>query len=403
MNILLKISSAITYRKIGIIVVCKKKSTYDISYYQMLKKGSSVDLCYFQEGLNSFDEIDAQSEKYPAILCVQGTGLVQRMMSGSYVDIKQNIPNITMEEYLIELDETNPEEKLVALCRKEQVEAILCEDSLMRIPVHHVSLGFVGISRYLQLFAKEISCFEFEGNTIYFGEDKILEIRKNKTSSVTEYFFAGKNRKASEVLALAAGLTYFTGKTWNTFQLDGINEKIKEYTASKLSTFMLSYFGAALFVLLLINFLVFDYYHTKHNELEINSQELTAIQNEISRLQADVNVKRQFIQQNNVPQDYAFSFYADRLASFVSGGIGLTELSVCPVPGKVKEDKVIVFKSNTMHVAGTAPNSAAFSVFLEKINRASWVKQLNKQIYEYNNENENADFEVEIVLNHAID
>lgn len=403
MNILLKISSAVTSGKIGIIVVCTRKSAYDISYYQMQKKGSSVDICFFQEGLKSFSEIEAQSGKYPTILCVQGTGLVQRIMSGSYTDIKKNIPNINIDEYLIELDETNPGEKLVALYRKEQVEALMCEDSLMRIPVHDISLGFVGVSRYLQLFAKGIDCFEFEGSMIYFGEDKVLEIRKNKTSPDIEYSFAGKNRKASEVLALAAGLTYFTGKTWNTFQLDGINERISEYTASKLSTFILSYFGATLFVLLLINFLVFDHYHSEHNELEIDSKGITAIQNDISQLQADVNVKRQFIQQNNVPQDYAFSFYADRLASFVSDGIRLTELSVCPVIGKLKEDKAIIFKSNTMHVTGTAPSSAAFSIFLEKINRASWVKQLNKQVYGYNNEDEDANFEVEIVLNDAID
>lgn len=403
MNILLKISSAITYRKIGIIVVCKKRSAYDISYYQMLKKGSSVDICFSQEGLKSFEEIDIHAEKCPTILCVQGTGLVQRMMTGSYADIKQNIPNINTDEYLIELDETNQEDKLVALCRKEQIDAILSEDSLKPIPIHNVSLGLIGIGRYLQLFSKETSHFEFEGSTIHFGENKILEIRKNVTANTADYFFADKKRQAAEILALTAGLTYFTRKTWNTFQIQGINEKIKEYTASILSHFILYYFGAALFVLLLVNFLIFDHYDTMRNEFEIDSQGITIMQNEINQLQSDLNVKRQFIQQNNVPANFAFAFYADRLASYVSGGIGLSELSVCPVINKVKEDKVITFQSNTLRVAGTAPNSAAFSIFLEKINKSSWVKKLNKQVYAFNNESGNADFEIEIVLNHAID
>ena len=403
MNILQKISSVITYNKIGIVVVCTKKSSYDISYYQMLKKGYSADICFAQEGFKTFDEIDVQSEKYPTILCIQGTGLVQRMMSGSYDDIRQNIPNINTEEYLIELDETNQDEKLVALFRKEQVETIMHEGSLTRIPIHDISLGLVNISMFLQLFIEGLDCFEYEGNAIYFNENKVLEIRKNKSSNTELYFFAGKSRKATEILALAAGLSHFSGKTWNVFKLDNINEKVKEYTASKLSFFIIYYLGATLFVLLFVNFLLFDHYNTRRNELEVDSQGITAIQNEISQLQADVSIKRQFIQQNNVPQDYAFSFYADRLASFVTDGIRLTELSVCPVKNKVKEDKVIVFQNKTLHIAGIAPNSTAFSSFLEKINKASWVKELNKQVYEYNNENDNADFEIEIVLNNAID
>ena len=404
MNILLKISSAISYRKVGIIIVCRTKSSYDISYYQMLKKGNSVDISYCQEGLKSFEEIDFQAEKYPTILCVQGTGLVQRMMAGSYVDIKQSIPNINTDEYLIELDETNPGEKLVALCRKEQVDTILGEDSLKRIPIHNISLGFINISRYLQLFAEEIKCFEFEGSAINLSENRILDITRNVNSNtVQDYFFADKNRKASEILALSAGLAYFTRKKWNTFQIQSIDEKIKEYTASRLSTFILYNMGAILFLLLLINFFVFDYYHTKHEELEVNAGGMISMQNEINRLQSDLNAKHQFIQQNNVPANFAFAYYADRLASYVSDGIGFSELSVCPVESKVKEDKVIVFQSNTLRVSGTAPNSVAFSNFLEKINKSSWAKKLNKQVYVFNNETGDASFEIEIELNHAID
>lgn len=392
-----------TYRKIGILVVCKRKSVYSISYYQMQKKGSSVDVCFYQEDMDTFDKIDTQSKKYPTILCVQGTGLVQRMMTGSYEDIKQNIPNINTDEYLVELDENNREEKLVALCRKELIEAILNEESLKAIPVHNVTIGFVGISRYLQLFSNETSRFEFEGNTIRMSENRILEIQKKSTVDTEGYLFAGKKRKAVEILALSAGLTYFTGKAWNTFQIRDINGQIKEYTASRLSSFILYYLGSALFVLLLVNFLMFDYYDTKRNEFEIDSQGIATMKNELNQLQADLNVKRKFIQQNNVPANFAFAFYADRLASYVSDGIELSELSVCPVINKVKEDKVILFQSNVLRVVGTAPNSAAFSTFLEKINKSAWVKKLDKQVYAYNKENDNADFEIEIQLNHAID
>lgn len=403
MNTLLKISSTIKFKEIGIIVVCKKKAAYDLSYYRMLKKGSSVDICFSQEGLNSFHEINVQAEKTPMILCIQGTGLVQRIMNGSYSEIKQNIPNINTDEYLIDLDETNSGEKLVALCRKEQVESIINDDELQRFPFHSVSLGFIELSKYLKLFSEETNTFGFEGNTIHFKDGLVHEIRKNGMIDTKDYFFAGKNRKSTEILALASGLSYFTGRTWNNFQMPAINEKIKEYTASRLSSFILYYLGGSMFFLLLVNFLLFDHYNSKSNQLEIDSSGILTLKNEINQLQADLNAKRQFIQQNNVPENFAFAFYADRLASFVPEGIEFKELSVCPVINKVKDDKVIGFQYNTLRVTGNTTNSIPFSLFLEKINKSSWVRKLDKQVYNYNNANDNADFELEILLNNAID
>ena len=403
MNLLLKISSTISYKKIGIIVAIRKKTDFDISYYQMLKKGNSVDICYAMEGLKSFDDIDFQAEKYPTIMCIQGIGLVQRLMTGNYTDLKQNIPNINTEDYLIEFDKANPENRLIALYRKDQIDCILNEKVLGRIPVHNISLGLVNTSRYLKLFPKETKSFEADGNVLVISENEIQEIQKNTTSDDSYYLFAGKTRKASEILALSAGLNYFTNKGWNTHQIKNIEKRIKEYTALKLSTFILYYLGATMFALLLINFLVFNYYNASRETLELESLGVSTIQNEINQLQSDFNTKKQFAQQNNVSGSFAFAFYADRIASLADEGVKFLELSVCPVAGKVKEGKVISFESSLLRVRGNAPSSETYSDFLEKIKESSWVKKLNKQVYTFNNETKSADFEIEIELDHAIE
>jgi hypothetical protein len=264
-------------------------------------------------------------------------------------------------------------------------------------------MGFSGIAKYLQFFSDDVGSFEFEGNAIYFKSNEIQEIRRNTTLGAKDYFFAGKLRKASEILALTAGLSYFTERTWSTFQLPSVIDKIKEYTAERLSAFILYYLGAILFVLLLFNFLLFDHYNTKRNQLEIESGGITMIKNEMNQLQADLKVKKEFIKQNNVPENFAFAFYVDRLASYVPDGVEFTKLSVCPVINKVKEDKVIGFRNNTLLVFGTVGNSATFSIFLERINQSLWANKLEKQVYNYNNDSNNADFELEILLKNAID
>ena len=403
MNLLLKISSIIRYKKIGIIVAVRKNSELDISYYQMSKSGSSVDISYSHAGLRSLDEIEFLVKKYPTILTIQGTGIVQRMLPGSNSDIKQNIPNINAEEYLIEIEETNENDKLVALFRRDQIDSILCESTINHFPIHDISIGFTQVCKYLNFFSKETISFEIDGNTLILFENKIQELQKNKTSGNAEYFFAGKNRNSHEIIALSAGLNYFTSKRWNTFQIINIEEKIKEYTASRLYSFILYYLGTTLFLLLLINFLIFDFYQKKYEKLEIESGDMVMVQNEINQLQSELNAKKQFIQQNNVPENFAFAFYADRLAAFADQGIEFSELSVCPVIGKVKEDKTIAFQSKILQLKGSAPSPTSYSVFLENIKGSQWVKKLNKQVYMFNNETEKSDFEIEIELNYAVD
>ncbi|HLN74521.1 MAG TPA: hypothetical protein VK205_14610, partial [Prolixibacteraceae bacterium] len=182
-----------------------------------------------------------------------------------------------------------------------------------------------------------------------------------------------------------------------------ISENIKELTASRLSTIILYYLGTALFILLLINFILFDHYNSKETQLQEEYQGIANLQNEITQLQSELKVKKQFIEQSNVPENYAFAFYADRLACCAHDGISFSEVAICPVLGKVKKDKVIGFYNNTLHVVGTALNSTTFSIFLEKINQSAWIKKINKQVYVFDNENDNAAFELEIILNDATD
>jgi Tfp pilus assembly protein PilN len=402
MDTLLKISSAFKYNKIGIVVICNKKTGYNVSFYQLIKKGNSVDICYEQNDLKSFEEINLKSINYPVILNFQGIGLVQRTIAGANMDIQQIIPNIKADEYLMELDESNPDVKLVVLCRKDLIENILENSELERLPIHSISLGLYGVSKWLNLFSEEVNQFDIEGNTLHFKNDKIIKIQKNENENDQHYSFAGKIRKPSEITAIASGLLYFTKNRWNTFQIHSIKEKIREYTASRISLFLICYLGTTIFLLLLVNFFLLESYSSKSLLLENDLHDFVMIQNEIAHLQTDINVKKQFIQQNSVSEDLAFSFYIDRLAAGMPERIYLSKLSVSPIDGKVKDGEAIKFQRKIMHLKGTATDPVIFSIFLRKINESSWIKKVQKQIYSFNNENNNGDFELEILLNDEI-
>ena len=398
MDLLLHIGSVLKYKKVGILLVDKHKSSIEISYYQLIKRKKSVDTCFVQEQLGSFKDLPSFAEKTPTILCIQGNGLVQRIVEANQNDIKQSIPNIDPEEYLVRYTELSDTEKLF---RKEQIDSILNDPELVHIPFYNVSPGFSGLQRFIQLFDDLVTEFTSGGNTLLIKDGKIVDVAKSRDTTSQTYQIAGKERTSNEIIALCAGLNFYIGTPEEETFIPGVKQRVKEYTAQRLSEHILRYAGAGLFILLLINFLCFDNFNKKLNKLNLESQEEIKLQEEIKELQEDLMQKKQFASQNYVPDNYSFAFYADRLASFSSEGVRFTELLVCPVAGKIKEDNIIEFRGNTMQVKGISPNPSAFSSFMEKINNAAWVTKVNKQIYHYNNDNNNAEFQLEIILNDA--
>ena len=401
MELFLKIASVLKYKKIGVLLYNKGKENLDISYYQLLKKGGSVDICFSQENIDSTKNIDPIVEKTPNILCLQGLGLVQRIINANTDDITQSIPNINREEYLVQSGNSIENKKLIALYRQEQLNEILDDPELARIPVTGISLGFIGIQHFLQLF--EEKRFEFTSglNTLLIEDERIINLSKSDSTVPVLYHFAEKERTTNEILALCAGLFYFVNRVENEIKTQKIKEQIIEFTAKQTSGYIQKTVGISLFCLLLINFLLFDKYNTKFNQLSIEAQGIIKLQNGITELQNDLALKKQFISQDNIPANYSFAFFADRLASFVDDEIRFIDLSICPVDGKIKDDKAIVFTGNKLVIKGTSPGSAAFSKFLGKVNNASWVASVGKQVYSYNSDNMQAEFELEIILNDA--
>ncbi len=399
MNLLTNISLHIPFKKIGILLVNNTPTGKEMMYYQLSKKGKSVDISFQQEYSDKLLKI---AEKVPNILCIQGAGVVHRTIALEQTDIKESIPNIEIEQFLIRIVPL-AEKKMAVLYRKEDLAELLNLPGISELPVFSIAPGLACIPQFSEFFGEDVSEFESGGHSLCIEERKINDVRKAVKQQAQQYLFAGMLYSAEEIMGLCAGLEFFTQSYELRKEFPYTENRIKEFTARKLTESIIKYVGAALFILLLLNFLFFDSLNNKYNTLNIESQDLLKLQKEIHELREDFNQKEQFINQNNVPENYSYAFYADRLSSFSAHYVNLEELSVCPVAGKIKEGKLIIFRNRTLLVKGTAKNSSAFSSFMNKINSAQWVSGVNKQVYKYNNEYGNAEFELEIVLNNAVE
>ncbi len=405
MSLLINIAQRIKYRQLGVVLVHRYTSSIETSYYVLNRTKGKIDITFKQECISSPENLPAFSKSIPHILCMQGIGVVHRIIDGQISDLKQNIPNINIDEYYTERQYLSEQYNLAVLFRKEQLIELIHSDSYSMFSFIDVKLGFSAIKNYIHLFEENTTHFVSGLTSLSFSNGIITGIEKVSSFSMQEqYRFGGETYTANEILALCCGLNYFTSQSIVLSpELDLLTNEIESFTAQRIVSWIFKYGGIGLFFLLVINFLWFSNLNAQLDKLGYEAQSRAQLMQTLTDLDTDLKVKKDFVASNNILQDYAFAFFADRISSLASGEIQFSELSVSPVIGKIKNDKPIEFAGGTLHLLGVSKNSSAFSSFLDKIKQASWVDEIKKQVYQYNNERNNAEFEMEIVLSNVVD
>lgn len=404
MSLLINIAKKIRCRQLGVVLIHRYPSSVETSYYILKREKGKIDIKFRQESISSLENVPAFTKSIPHVLCLQGMGIVHRIIDGQTSDLKQNIPNINLDEYFTDLEYLSDQHNLAVLFRKEQLIEIIHSDAYSKLSFIDVRLGFSGLQNCIHLFEDSTTHFISGLNSLCFTNRVITGVEKiSSLSEKKQYQFGGETYSADEILALCCGLSYFTGQYAVSFQGQGLlTKQIESFAAQRIVSWIFKYGGIGLFLLLLINFLCFSRLNAQLNELGYEAQSRSQLMQTIADLNKDLKVKKDFVTSNSISQDYAFAFFADRISSLASVEIQFSGLSVSPVVGKIKNDKPIEFAGGTLHLLGVSKNSSAFSSFLDKIKQASWVDTIKKQVYRYNSENNNAEFELEIVLSNVV-
>jgi hypothetical protein len=333
------------------------------------KKGSLHIIGKEESPLSKLAEVI--SIKIPLCLIIDGKGVLQRECNSAQDDqelILQAFPNVNPSEYYVQATEQLDTINYACFARKDIIDDIFANLIAQGFSIINVSLGALSFANVVPIKESgRVTAFPYEINL---SNGSILGIKRIKEAKTALSLIGEESIPAEKVLALSAAFGYFSTGALREMQSDVVRGALMNYSYLKIikkGGFALAIF---LFLLLLVNFLIFSSQRDKQQQLfaELGQYETTAKQ--LETYKKEITEKEKLIGSSGIGENTYFSYYADRIAASKPGGIVLQKMQIYPVILKNKKFDIEGLKKDTVFITGTTRNSVLLN---------DWVKQLQLQ------------------------
>jgi Tfp pilus assembly protein PilN len=363
-------------------LINNKEITYYLLEFKKTKKGVQV---------MSKKEFNIQSiqtktidKSLPCLLVIDGKSILHKQVSDIEIDLEKIFKNhygtSSFNEFYSQLYSTGAKEKYLSIIRRNTIDEIISPFEKMGVFLVEIFVGPFILEKISSLLSAilENEDMDIPGFTIKKNGDHIQFLKNshpNDSTSTQVISFHGEQMQVYEIICFAAGVVYLTHsppetiKTENTFVLESITN-IAFKNKLKLISVPLLFF---IFMVLLINFFVFNDYSNKLNKFQslYNIHE-TKIK-DLELMNREIEDKKKLITELGLNSKIPLSYYADRLATEIPPGLKLTKLEINPK--QTEEDDKVEFEKNVIHINGTCMNAVDLNTWVKKIEKYWWLKK----------------------------
>lgn len=381
----------------GVTVHYLKNNEYAI-YFVILKfEKNKLKIIKSQSGIDSFDSLASEIGKStPVWLTVTGRPVISRKLTDDPGEkyLHAILPNARETEFTVSVAKENNGEVFVSAIRKDNLETLNGEFHSVGLKILGYSVGPACIGALISAGLLIEKVFTIPGYKIELKNDRISEIATDENITEEAYLIGTDRISADLILPLASSFSYLMYQT-------GYDKLVTESPISDDESIFFSqvnrYFLLAaliiVFGLLLVNFLIFNYYNSKEQILTAEVSYENTVFAESDSLRREILLKKNLVEQIGLSQNTTYGFFADRIASTVPTGIQLQLLSINPITSKVKEDKVIQFERLIM-IKGETNGSMLLNEWIKDLGKFSWIK--NIEIIGYEKTDVAGEFEIKI-------
>jgi len=389
---------------VGIHIYIDENSNYDMSLLILQKKKSKLEILNTRTSLSNIDELKEYiPANKPIYLAIDGKGIIHKKINSSgEIDDKTALsfvlPNAVVEDFLIETNEINSEKTFVSLARKEGVNEIINTLSKAEIKVHEIYLGCFSLNHSIALFDRDYQLIQIPNYKIDISEKKIYAIEKIENNFNEKSFSIGNSFVSDKaIVAFSLALSHFIDVEYEQ-KLPQVNENKDNYLYRNL--FIISGWSILvfLFTMLLVNFLLFDYYNKKSNDLSYKVGQNKDLLAQLDTLSSQIKRKDEIVKKSGFFNNSRNSYYADRIAFLLDDNMELTQLEINPLLKKVKQGVEPQFTFDYIIVKGISKRSIDLNEWIHKLKKEDWVKAVNLQNYINETGQLTAEFELEILV-----
>lgn len=344
--------------------------------------------------IQPFDSLEAAIKHFGKSRAIHlhmlGSGVLSRKIQSSGAFQQDLIMNGNPNEFLFTVfDDGN--DMAVSFCRKSLIEAQLKQIEEEKWHLYGMSCGVVPMCGLLE--DEQIST-DF---TISIQHNKIASFQradevKKKTMWRGEYW----KQKALIAQAIGAQLAS-TEPKWRVYgeeEGDAKRENINQFNQFKV-------LGLSIVGVIFLSLVVNHFYQNSLNNDIAQLESDLSVHNEnlalLDRLSQEKTRKEQLIASAGVNSPSFLSYYLDKIGESVPKSVTLSDMSLFPVVGKMKDKQKVEVDKNRIWIAGVTLGNEVLDDWIEKMDRFEWVQSVELLNY-LKSADEWAEFEIEINL-----
>lgn len=363
---------------------------------------------------NNIKSIEALAKELlpqtPFVLVLNGKGIVHKKLNYSPSDtdatlLQKVLPNASPTEFCIQKTIIDQEHLFVSVIRNSVLNEFinaLKKHNLMFI--HSCLLGPFCINLALPLIDQKIidkELLRLNSFALQIRENRITDIFSNDQEETNKIPVGDEKLEASLLIAFCAAFSYFTPQH-SGIENDALLNEFRTEALQK-RKFQTASWAVAIGALLLLvcNYLVFDHYWKKSNEMNTQLVLSQSALNQLDTLKKEYAQKEDFFQRNGLLESARTSFYADRLAGSLPSTIQWTDVIIHPQK-RVESNEVttsFLFENKRIQINGVCTRSTELNDWMKELKKKTWIEDVSLVDYKQDQQEDNGVFSIEIKIN----
>lgn len=359
-------------------------------------------------GLGSLDELMIILDKYsPVILTISGYGILHKKTENNSTpnllnSFNKTFPHSNPKEFYIQqatYDENNF--TYTSIIRRSQLDSLL--NKLPNVKIINVVFGPFAMKRLLPIMESSafingsinIGHYQFSFNNSYienisWAEDSESRDRIRVGDSVYD---------SSSLIPYASVLNYYApGNLITEAEIESITLKNQDFGYEMKFKKIAIVLAVTFFSLLLVNFLLFNSYFSRSNDLKqslsVNSRSIA----ELDSLKKELDSHKQILTNYNFKGMSKTSYYADRIAASVPHSIALEELYLFPLKKSDTGSEDLLFDNKKILIIGYSLASIELNEWIKQLQKNSWTGKVNILSYIQSGAKDKGKFSIEVEL-----
>jgi len=372
---------------------------WDVNMLDIKIKGSKVIfknqfLCH-----NKNEFIEKIIPGKPVCLCVTGKGILSKKVEPTEKPNTDNyismvLPNADPKDFHIHSIHAGKNACNLSIVRGSLIDEILNVFSEANVPVIDLHFGEHVLKSIFEYSGQPLTDILIGDKQYFINEENNLQSKDNtgRLQDSQEINIFGQQIQESQIIAVASGLFFLIEQQGRTY-----SEPERVLTAWKNNYHGILFkklgLGALItfLALLIINFLIYDYYNSMLADLSIKGKQVEVQIKQYDELKSQLRQKQDLLKEFGLGSSSGLSFYIDQTAASLYPGIRLTEMEINPRQQRLR-NRDITYDLGLIKIQGKTSTAGQLNEWVKILRKMEWVDKVTIEEYSQQNFEHEGDF-----------